>query len=185
MEVKRLFFRKEFKLLTLLLISMLIASASAAVYYSLSMTSTITTATNDVYFISGADATAAGVNIFNSNKSATLASLKAYPNMTMSYDDPIRVRNNNTGTSFNVRLRPVSRTGNALYFRFINFTLQTTTKISLNYTSNGAAWTDPSTTGWATVNANTSYAIVVQTKASTSATSGQTASIEIAIDVQQ
>jgi len=185
MEVKKLFFRKEFKLLTLLLISMLIATASAAVYYSLSMTSTITTATNDVWFIKGADNATAGVTLFNNNKTATLASLKAYANMTMSYDNPIRVRNNNTGTSFNVRLRPVSRTGNALYFVFINFTLQTTTKLSLNYTSNGATWTDPSTTGWATVSPSTSYAIVVQTKASATATSGQIASIEIAIDVQQ
>ena len=185
MEIKKILYRKEMKIVTLLLTSMLIASASAAVYYSLSMQSTITTATNDVYFISGADATAAGTSIFNNNKSAILSSLKAYPNMTMSYDDPIRVRNNNGATNFNVRLRPVTRTGDALYFSYINFTLQTSTKISLNYTSNGASWTDPSTSGWATVNANTNYAIVVQTKASTSATSGQTASIEIAIDVQQ
>jgi len=185
MEVKKLFFKKEFKLLTLLLISMLIASASAAVYYSLNMSSTITTATNDVYFVTGADATAAGVTLLLGNKSATLTSLKAYANMTTSYDDPIRVRNNNTGTSFNVRLRPVSRTGSAQYFVFINFTLQTATKISLNYTSSGATWTDPSTTGWATVSPSTSYAIVVQTKANATAPSGQTASIEIAIDVQQ
>jgi hypothetical protein len=185
MEIKKLLFRKEMKIVTLLLTSMLIASASAAVYYSLSMTSTITTATNDVYFVTGADATTAGTNIFNNNKSATLASLKAYPNMTMSYDDPIRVRNNNGATSFNVRLRPISRSGNAQYFDFINFTLQTSSKISLNYTSNGASWTDPSTSGWATVNANTSYTIVVQTKASSTATSGQIASIEIAIDVEQ
>jgi hypothetical protein len=185
MEIKKLLARKELKIVTLLLTSLLIASASAAVYYSLSMTSTITTATNDVYFITGTDATAAGTSIFNNNKSATLASLKAYPNMTMSYDNPIRVRNNNGATTFNVRLRPVSRTGNAQYFAFINFTLQTTTKISLNYTSNGASWTDPSTSGWVTVNANTSYAIVVQTKASATATSGQIASIEIAIDVEQ
>lgn len=185
MEIRKILNRKEMKLITLLLTSLLIASASAAVYYSLTMQSTITTATNDVYFISGADASTAGVSIFNNNKSATLTSLKAYANMSMSYDDPIRVRNNNGATNFNIRLRPVTRTGNALYFRFINFTLQTSTKISLNYTSNGAAWTDPSTTGWATVNANTNYAIVVQTKASPTATSGQTASIEIAIDVQQ
>jgi hypothetical protein len=185
MEIKKLLFRKEMKIITLLLTSMLIASASAAVYYSLSMTSTITTATNDVYFITGTDATAAGTSIFNNNKSATLASLKAYPNMTMSYDNPIRVRNNNGAASFNVRLRPISRTGNAQYFAYINFTLQTSTKISLNYTSNGVSWTDPSTSGWAAVNANTSYAIVVQTRASSTATSGQVASIEIAIDVEQ
>lgn len=185
MEIRKILSNKSMKFMTLLLTSMLIASASAAVYYSLSMTSTITTAANDVYFITGADASEAGTSIFNNNKSATLVSLKAFANMTTSYDDPIRVRNNNTGTSFNVRLRPVSLSGDAQYFSFINFTLQTSTLISLNYTSNGVSWTAPSTSGWATVNANTSYAIVVQTKADPAATSGQTASIEIAIDVEQ
>jgi hypothetical protein len=184
MEIKRVLSSKSMKFVTLLLTAMLIASASAAVYYSLSMTSTITTAANDVYFITGADATAAGTSIFNNNRSATLVSLKAYANMTTSYDDPIRVRNNNGATTFSVRLRPVTLVGNAQYFTFINFTLQTSTRISLNYTSNGASWTTPSTTGWATVNAGTNYAIVVQTKASATATSGQTATIEIAIDVQ-
>jgi hypothetical protein len=183
-EIRKIFARKEMKIVTLLLTSMLIASASAAVYYSLSMTSTVTTATNDVYFVTGPDATAAGTTIFNNNKSATLSSLKAYANMSMSYDNPVGVRNNNGATSFNVRLRPVSRTGDALYFKYINFTLQTATKISLNYTSNGATWTDPSTTGWVSVSPSTDYAIVVQTKAGDSATSGQTASIEMAIDVQ-
>jgi hypothetical protein len=94
------------------------------------------------------------------------------------------VRNNNGATAFNVRLRPVSLSGDAQYFSYINFTLQTSTLISLNYTSNGASWTTPSTSDWATVSANTSYAIVVQTKASATATSGQIATIEIAIDVE-
>jgi len=187
MEIKKILSSKSMKFVTLLLTSMLIASASAAVYYSLSMTSTITTAANDVYFVIGAtaDATAAGTSIFDGNKSATMTLLKAYPNMTMSYDDPLRVRNNNTSTAFNVRLKPISRTGNAAYFKFINFTLQTSTRISLNYTSNGVSWSDPSTSGWVSVAANTNYAIVVQTQASATATSGQTATIQIAIDVEQ
>jgi len=185
MELKKILSNKSTKFLTLLLSSMLIASVSALVYYSLNMTSTITTATADnVYFISGADALAAGTSIFNNNKSATLTSLKAYPNMTMRYDDPIRVRNNHTSTSFTVRLRHVARTGDAEDFAFISFTLNTTTTVSLNYTSNGVSWTDPSTSSWATVNANTNYAIIVQTRANATATVNQIASIEIAVDVQ-
>jgi len=176
--------RKSLDLIVLLMISVFVISASAAVYYSLGMTSTITTAANDVYFVLGPDNGTATVTLFNDNKSATLASLKAYPNLTMTYDDPIRVRNNNTGTSFNVRLRPVSRSGNAQYFVFINFTLNTTTPVSLNYTSNGVSWTDPSETGFVQVDANTEYAIRVQTMANATATSGQVANIEIAIDVE-
>lgn len=177
--------RKTLDLIVLLMISVFVISASAAVYYSLGITSTITTAANDVYFVLGPDNGTATVTLFNDNKSATLASLKAYPNLTMTYDDPIRVRNNHTSANYNVRLRPVSRSGNALYFVFINFTLNTTTPVSLNYTSNGASWTDPSETGFVQVDANTEYAIRVQTMANATATSGQTANIEVAIDVEQ
>jgi len=184
MEIKKILSGKSMKFVTLLLTSMLIASASALVYYSLSMTSTITTAsTNDVYFVSGVDAGTAGTNILEGKKTATLASLKAYPNMTMSYDDPIRVRNN-ASASFSVRLRHVSRTGDAANFEFISFTLNTTTTISLNYTSNGVSWTDPSASGWETVSPNTEYAIIVRTRADATAPIDQIATIVIAIDVQ-
>lgn len=176
--------RKYLDLVVLLMISIFVISASAAVYYSLGMTSTITTAANDVYFVKGPDNETAGVTLFNDNKSATLADLKAYPNMTMTYDDSIRVRNNNTGTNFNVRLRSVSLVGSAQYFVFIGFTLNTTTPVSLNYTSDGTTWTEPSETAFVQVNADTEYRITVQTMANATATSGQIATIEIAVDVE-
>ena len=176
---------KSAKMLILTLMSILVISATAAVYYSLDTTSTITTAANDVYFVLGGDNATAGVTIFNDNKSATLTQLKAYRNISMTYDDPIRVRNNHTSTNYNVRLRPVSRTGNAAYFVYINFTLQTSTPISLNYTSNGSTWTDPSTTSFVELTADTEYAIVVQTMANATAPSSQVATIEIAIDIEQ
>ncbi len=178
-------FSKSAKMLILMLTSIIVLSATAAVYYSLEMTSIVTVAANDIYFVEGPDNATAGVTIFNNNKSATLASLKAYPNISMTYDDPIRVRNNNTGTNHFVRLRPVSLTGVAANFVYINFTLQTATKVSLNYTSNGATWTMPSETIFVQVDANTEYAIVIQTMATATATAGQTASIEIAIDIEQ
>lgn len=183
MELREVLSKKPVKFLTLLLTAMLIASASAAVYYSLDMTSTITTAANDVYFVLGPDNSTAGVTIFNSNKSATLDSLSAYPNMTMTYDDPIKVRNNG-GVAHTVRLTPVSLSGNASYFVFINFTLQTSPLASLNYTASGGSWTEPSATSFVTVAAGTEYAITVQTKADAAATAGQTANIEIAVDVE-
>ena len=178
-------FNKSVKMMILTLISLLVISASAAVYYSLEMTSTITTAANDVYFVEGPDNSTAGVSIFNDNKSATLTQLIAYPNMTMTYDDAIRVRNNHTSTNYNVRLTPVSLSGSAAYFVYINFTLQTSTTISLNYTSDGSSWTTPSATSFIQVDANTEYAIVVQTMANATATSGQTATIEMNIDTEQ
>jgi hypothetical protein len=187
MEIRKMLSSKSMKFVALLLSSMLIASASAVIYYSLSITSTVTTASlNDVYFVEGADNATAGTNILNGNKTVTLATLKAYPNMTMSYSDPVRVRNNNTGTSFLVRLRHVSRTGGAANFEFISFTLNTTapSAISLNYTSNGATWTDPSESGWATVDSSTEYSIIVQTRAGATAPIDQIATIVIELDVQ-
>ena len=178
-------FNKSIKMMILTLMSLLVISASAAVYYSLEMTSTITIADNDVYFVLGPDNSTAGVNIFNNDKSATLTQLKAYPNMTMTYDDAIRVRNNHTSTNYNVRLTPVSLSGDAAYFVYISFTLNTSTTISLNYTSDGSSWTTPSATSFTLVNANIEYAIVVQTMANATATSGQTATIEMAIDIEQ
>ena len=175
--------RKYLDLIVLLMISAFVISASAAVYYSLDMTSTITTAAYDVYFVLGPDNATAGVTIFNNNKSATLASLKAYPNMTMTYDAPIRIRNNGS-VAHAVRLNPVSLSGNALYFVFINFTLQTSPLASLNYTASGGSWSPPSTTSFVTVAPGTEYAIVVQTKADATASAGQTANIEIAVDVE-
>jgi len=165
--------------------SILVISATAAVYYSLDATSTITTAANDIYFTLGPDNSTAGVNLFNDNKSATLTDLKAYPNISMTYDNPIEVRNNHATNPYNVRLKPVTMSGDATNFVYINFTLQTSTKISLNYTSNGASWTIPDTTEFVNVSNSTEYAIVVQTMASATAASGQTAIIEIAIDIEQ
>ena len=184
MNLKELPAKKTVKLLALVLTSILIASVSAAVYYSLEMTSTITVAANDIYFVLGPDNGTAIVNLFNDNKSSTLG-LKAYKNITMTYDDPIRVRNNHTSTDYNVRLRPVSLTGDAENFVFINFTLQTSTKISLNYTSNGVSWNTPGTTAFVQVDANTNYAIVIETMANATATDGQQAVIGITVDIEQ
>ena len=185
MEIKKLLIRKELKLVTLLLTSLLIASASAAVYYSLSMSSTISVATTSVYFVEGADATSAGVSLSGDNKSAWLTQLKAYPNVTTTYSDPVKIRNNHTSTAFNIRLRHVSLSGAATNFVFVNFTLVGTEDRVLDYTSNQVAWTlpSPSTTTWIPIAASTEWSIKVETKAVANA-AADSVSIEIAFDVE-
>jgi len=186
MEIKKLLFRKEFKLATLLLTTLLIASASAAVYYSLSMSSTISVATTSVYFVEGADATSAGVSLSGDNKSAWLTQLKAYPNVTTTYSDPVKIRNNHTSTAFNIRLRHVSLSGAAANFVFVNFTLvDGTTNLALDYTSDQSSWTlpSPSTTAWISIPAGTQWSIQVETKAIAGA-AADSVSIEIAFDVE-
>jgi hypothetical protein len=185
MEIKKLLFRRELKLVTLLLTSLLIASASAAVYYSLSMTSTISVATTSVYFVEGADATSAGVSLSGDNRSAWLTQLKAYPNVTTTYSDPVKIRNNHTSTAFNIRLRHVSLSGAATNFVFVNFTLVGSSSLALNYTSDQSSWTlpSPSTTSWLSIPASTEWSISVETKAIANA-AADSVSIEIAFDVE-
>jgi hypothetical protein len=188
--LKGLPFKKSAKFLTLLLTSMLIASVSAAVFYSLSMTSTITTATANVWFVKGVDNATAGVNLSPDNTTATLTDLKAYPNASFTYVDPIRVRNNDTGTSYNIRLSPVSLSGNDTEFVFVKFMLRNGTSddnatlATLWYNCSGSDWTIPSATSWVSITASTEWAITVETRAVDSASTGASVDIEITVDVQ-
>jgi len=182
-ELRKMPSKKPVKFLTLLLTSLLIATASAAVYYSLTMTSTISVATPSVYFVKGADNVTAGVSLSADNRSAQLTQLKAYPNVTTTYEDPIRVRNNHTLSSFNIRLRHVSLSGAATNFIFVNFTLMGTSERKLVYTSNGTAWTLPSSpTSWILIPNITAWSIKVETKAKAGATA-DTVTIGITVDV--
>lgn len=191
MEIKKIVSRKEMKLVTLLLTSLLIATASAAVYYSLSMQSTITTATTSVWFEEGADNDTAGVSLSPDKTVATLTGLKAYPNASYTYTDPVRVRNNGS-VAYDIRLTPVSLSGNDTEFVFVKFLLRNGTSessptlLSLNYTCDGSSWTVPSATDWVSMpatNPDTEWAITVITKAKDSAESASV-TIEIAVDVK-
>ena len=180
--------RKTLDLIVLLMISVFVITVSAQVYYSLGMTSTITTATTDVWFVKGVDNVTAGVSLSPQNTSATLTDLKAYPNASFTYTDPLRVWNNGSNPH-NVRLSPVSLSGNDTEFIYVKFLLRNGTSednatlASLNYTCNGSQWTIPSTTDWVSIPGTTEYAITVVTKAKDNAGSAQV-QIEIAVDVE-
>jgi len=191
MEIRKLVSRKEMKLVTLLLTSLLIATASAAVYYSLSMQSTITTATTSVWFEEGADNATAVVSLSPDKTVATMTGLKAYPNASYTYTDPVRVRNNGS-VAYDIRLTPVSLSGNTTEFVFVKFLLRNGTSessptlASLNYTCDGSDWTVPSATDWVSIpatNPDTQWAITVITKAKDNAQSASV-TIEIAVDVR-
>ena len=176
--------RKYLDLIVLLMISVFVISVSAQVYYSLSMTSTISVEATDVYFVKGVDNATASVNLSSDNRSAQL-SLKAYPNVTTTYTDPIRVINNGTADA-NIRLANVSATGSATSFVFVNFTLMGTSERQLNFTIVGGAWTSSGPTDWITLpaaNPDTEWSVKIETKAAAGATSG-TATIEISVDVE-
>ena len=189
MEIRKILSRKEVKLATLLLTSLLIATVSAATYYSLTMTSTVSVYAPAVYFKIGADDGTKGlvVTLGSKNTTVTLNGLRAYPNATFTYTDPVKVRNNATsGQVPQVRLAPSSISGGEDDFEFVKFLLNATAVSDrrwLNYTSNGIAWSDTGTTNWVSLPNNTEWAIVVMTKARTTGVAGQTVTIALTVDV--
>lgn len=188
MNLKELPAKKTVKLLALVLTSLLIASVSAAMYYSLTMTSTITVYQADVYFVAGSDNGTSGVvlTLDSTNTTATITGLRAYPNMTFTYENVTRVRNNGTSTP-NLRLAPdVDPSGNAADFEYVKFMLNTTNvgdRKWLNYTSNGSTWSNTGATGWVQISATTEWAVQIITKATWNATATNAVTIGITVDV--
>jgi hypothetical protein len=181
-------FKKSAKFLILLLTSIVIASVSAGVYYSLSMTSTITTATTDVWFVLGADNGTAGVSLSPQNTSAILTDLLAYPNATYTYIDPIRVRNNGS-IAKDIRLRHIDLSGNDTEFDYIKFQIRngtTETDVilrTLTYNCTGSGWTLPTNTTYVSIPDTTEWSVTIETKAVDDAV-GASVTIEIAVDVK-
>jgi len=191
MKLKKIQFRKSMKFLTLLLTSMIIATASAAMYYSLTMASTVEVYAANVVFWVGTDSGTKGLVVIlnGANTTATLTGLRAYPNATFTYTDPVRVKNKG-GTTAQLRLSPdVNPSANADDFEYVKFLLNATTSGDrkwLNYTSNGVSWTSPTgSTSWTTtgITGGSSWPIVVYTKARPAGVSGQTVTIVIKVDV--
>jgi hypothetical protein len=153
------------------------------------MQPTVTVSQAPVIFVSGTDGTSAGVSMGTNSTWVSLA-LKAYPNVTLTYEQPLNVSNTDTN-SHSFRLRHVSITpasgsqvGN---FTFINFVVLNTagvTQASFNYTTSGSSWNIPSTTSYLTLPASTQWVIYIQTQAAAGASSTIAADIQIALDVQ-
>jgi hypothetical protein len=191
MEIRKMLARKDVKLMTLLLSSLLIASASAAMYYSLTASSTIEVYASYVVFYVGSDNATKGLVVkFNSvNTTATLTGLRAYPNATFTYTDPVRVRNKGALTA-QLRLSPdVNPSTNPEDFEYVKFLLNATNSGDrkwLNYTSNGVSWTSPSgSTTWTTtgITGSSSWPIVIYTKANANGVASEQVTISIKVDV--
>jgi hypothetical protein len=184
------FAKKSVKLLVLLLSSLLIASASAAVYYSMIMQPSVTVTGATIVFASGTDFPSGSV--LGSNSTWVSLALKAYPNATLIYDQPLNISNTDSA-QHTFRLRHVSITpasGNAQVanFTFFNFVVENTAGVaqaSFNYTTSGTTtWTTPTTTSYMPLPANTQWIIYVETKAAAGA-NAVTANLVISVDVTQ
>ena len=188
MEIRKILFRKELKLVTLLLTAMLIASASATIYYGMLMQSTATVAAAPVTFTDGDDSS--GVFTAGTNNTYAALSLNAYPNVTLTYDQAVNL----TATAAKqVRLRHVSISpddGDASVSNFTSvvFTLINgtgTVKGTLTYTTTGDTWTEPaSATSYMAIGASEEWTIKIEIKAVAGANTGISTTIVIAVDVQ-
>jgi hypothetical protein len=181
--------RKSFKLLVLLVISVLIGTANALVYFSMIMQPSVTITGATIRFAQGND-WPTGSTLGNNGTWVSLA-LAAYPNVTLTYDQPLNITNTDS-LSHTFRLRHVSitpATGNAQVanFTFINFVVENTAgaqQATFNYTTTGTTWNTPASTSYLTLPANTQWIVYVQTGAAASA-NNVAANLQIAVDVTQ
>ncbi len=180
--------RKYLDLIVLLMISLFVISASAVIYYSLPMVSSTTITATVVAFKDGTDWDATWT--MGTNNTYCSLALKAYPNATLTYEEPLNLTNTGTGVSIRLRtesISPASGNEQVSNFTFINFTLYDETgtfKGSLNYTTTGNDWSTP-TMGFTAMDANDEWYIVIQTKAEAGAKSGIVANIVIGVNVQE
>jgi len=184
-------FNKSIKMMILTLISLLVVSASAAVYYSLVMEPTVTISQATVSFEQGDD-WPTGSSMGTNSTYVSLA-IKAYPNATLTYDEPLNISNTD-GSAHDIRLRHVSITpasgSSVSNFTFINFTLiqpngNPVTGSNFDYTTSGDTWTTPSDMTYQSLGANIEWAVKIETKAAAGATGALTCTIVIAVDIQE
>jgi len=190
MEIRKIIFRKEMKLVTLLLTSLLIASVSAATYYSMLMQPRVTVSTPAIKFSQAPD-NPAGSTI---NNSWCRLTAKSYPNATLTYEKAVYLNNTESNTnSFRLRhvtITPTNGTAEVGNWTSIKFLVYNSSGyvFSLNYTVNSNNWIlQPSSgeTSYYTIPANGGWWIKLETLSPATATIGNICDIQISVDVQE
>jgi hypothetical protein len=104
-------FKKSLKIVTLLITSLLIATASATVYNYLYQNATIGVEGLNLSWVNGSDYVTAGTQI--SGSTCTLTNLKGPANGTRVYSDPVRLKAT-ADTTFNLRIDDVGGSTNQM-----------------------------------------------------------------------
>jgi hypothetical protein len=178
--------RRWFDFLILLLISMFVVSASAAVYYGMLSTSSATVKVAPVHFIAGNDSS--GILTLGPNQTYAILALDAYPNVTLYYDQAVNI----TATANReIRLRPVSISPSndpsvsnytSVVFRLIR--ADTTEAGVLSYTTTGNAWNPPASTSYVSIALGEIWAVKIEITAASGALSGVSTEIVVAVDIR-
>lgn len=189
-KIRNLLNRRGVKLLFLMITAIVISTASTTVYYALLSESSVTTAEATVHFTDGDDSTAAGYSAGANETYARLTSIKAYPNVTLTYEQAMNVTNTDA-SAHQIRLRHVTISpgsgdsiGNFTQIDFKLVDVSGTVQRTLSYTTTGDSWNTPSPTTYVSLPASTEWTIRVETKATAGAKKNVSCSIELAVDVQ-
>jgi len=190
MELKRIVLKKEMKFLGLLLTSLLIASASAAVYYSLTMQPRVTVSAPLIKFSQAPD-NPTGSTVYDAWVRLNATS---YPNATLTYEKALYINNTDGSSAHSFRLKHVSITpangtsdvGNWTSIKFLVYN-SSGYVFSLNYTVTSNAWyLEPGVeTNYYSIPASTGWWIRLETLSPATATTGKVCDIQISVDVQQ
>jgi hypothetical protein len=116
--------KKSLKLVTLLISSLLIASASASVYYTMFMTATVKVAGNKVQFWEGADFNSVDGSITDARQKVTFNNMNGLNGSLTTISDPVEINNTDTSSAHTIELKLDSWSGTGstpLYY--INITI--------------------------------------------------------------
>jgi len=189
--------RKSLDLIVLLMISVFVISASAAVYYSLYMKTGATISQAAVKFIQGSDWAKVAGNM-GQNGTWCVLSIKAYPNATLTYEEPLNL-SNTAGSNKNFNLTYQSSQSSlpsgwsAANWTFINFTILDASgnpvsggDFNFYTTGTGAStvWQTP-TMNPLTIPLSTQWTIKIETKAAEGAWLNENVQIVITVDVTE
>lgn len=186
MQIKRIVLKKEMKLLGLILTSLLIASASAAVYYSLSLESRTTVSSPVVKFVTASDFPGPPGDLTDN---WVRLNLKSYPNATLTYDRAVNISNTDS-VSHNFRLTPGTPTGDSssnwdyIKFEVYDNAVPGVLQDSLEY-DGGVSWTNTGQTSWMTIGSGVQWTIKVITMSPSGATLNAVCNIVISVEVEQ
>jgi signal peptidase I len=128
----KMYYKKSLKIVTLLVTTLLIATASATVYNYLYITSTIGVQGDPIKFTPGADyisakGTAQGIS--SDNQTVAFNGMIGVNGTLRTYSDPLRIRNTDPTNSYTVQVRVDGTWTENSNIKYINITI-------INYSNN-------------------------------------------------